>query len=303
MAIFTGTDAGEGVYGTWNPINTDDVLYGLGGNDVLNGWGGNDTLYGGSGNDSLLAHNFSGADILYGESGNDSYTIGVGDIVIETVNNGIDSIDLWYEVSGVYTIPDNVENLTVRGTASIIGNNLNNTITVVGNDNRSIDGRDGNDNLQGGGGADTLIGGSGNDYINGNNGNDVLIGGIGNDTLFGGGGTDLHVFDTASAFSSSIGTDSIGGFTVGTDKIVLDKTTFNALTSVTGSGFSVASEFARVTSDAAASSVSARIVFNSANGKLFYNQNGIDVGLGSGAQFATISSASSLSAADFVIQA
>ena len=182
MAIFTGTNADEGVYGTWNPTNTDDILYGLDGNDVLNGWGGNDTLYGGNGNDTLLAYNFSGADILYGESGNDDYKIGVGDVVIETANNGIDTIDLWYEVSGIYTIPDNVENLAVRGSASIIGNSLNNTITVVGSANRSIDGGDGNDNLQGNSGADILTGGSGNDTLNGGGGKDTLIGGLGNDT-------------------------------------------------------------------------------------------------------------------------
>jgi Ca2+-binding RTX toxin-like protein len=306
VAVYTGTNAGEGVFGTWYPgdVETPDVLYGLGGNDVLNGWGGDDILYGGDGNDGLVAYNFSGKDTLYGEAGNDYYTIGVGDIVIETANNGIDTIELWYEVSGVYTIPKNVENLLVRGSASIIGNDLDNSINVISNDSHLVDGGAGNDRLNGYGGNDILIGGQGNDTINGNKGNDVVTGGAGNDSLLNYDGSDQDVFDIGTTFSaSSIGVDSILGFTVGADKIVLDKTTFTALKSAVGNGFSIASEFARVTNDAQAYSSGALIVFNSANGKLFYNQNGTSGGLGSGGQFAAISSASSLGGTDFIIRA
>jgi Ca2+-binding RTX toxin-like protein len=304
MAVFNGTNGNDNIFANIGN-DEDDVLNGFGGDDLLQGWGGNDTLYGGSGNDNLLAYNANGADVLYGGKGDDDYIIGAGDIVIETPNNGKDDIDLWYDVSGAYTIPDNVEDLSVRGTASIIGNNLSNNIFVVGSDNRSLDGGNGNDSLAGNNGNDTLIGGRGNDRLSGLNGNDILTGGVGNDTLSNtGSGSDLDVFDTGRVFSAStIGIDSILGFTLGEDKIVLDKTTFNALTSVAGNGFSVATEFDRVTTDADASSSSAIIVFNSSDGSLFYNQNGVSDGLGTGSEFATISSASSLDVIDFVIQA
>jgi Ca2+-binding RTX toxin-like protein len=89
----------------------------------------------------------------------------------------------------------------------------------------------------------------------------------------------------------------------GTDKIVLDKTTFTALGSVIGGGFSLASEFAVVGSDAAASTADAMIVYSSETDNLFYNQNGVTTGFGSGAQFATLSGISTLSGDDFVLQA
>lgn len=70
-----------------------------------------------------------------------------------------------------------------------------------------------------------------------------------------------------------------------------------------GNGFSVASEFAVVGSDAAAETSDAFITYNSTNGNLFYNQNGAAAGFGTGAQFATILTSVALSATDFVIQA
>ncbi|MGL5943253.1 MAG: hypothetical protein ACRC2S_23390 [Waterburya sp.] len=87
------------------------------------------------------------------------------------------------------------------------------------------------------------------------------------------------------------------------DKIVLDKTTFKALTSVVGSGFNVASEFAVVTSDAAVITSKALIVYSSSTGNLFYNENGATTGLGSGDQFAVLSGIPTLSASDFILQA
>jgi hypothetical protein len=83
----------------------------------------------------------------------------------------------------------------------------------------------------------------------------------------------------------------------------LDKTTFTALGSAVGSGFNIATEFAVVSSDAAASASGALIVYSSGTGNLFYNQNDILTGLGSGGQFATLSGIPTLSANDFMLQA
>jgi Ca2+-binding RTX toxin-like protein len=66
-------------------------------------------------------------------------------------------------------------------------------------------------------------------------------------------------------------------------------------------GFSVASEFAKVASDALAATSEAFITYSSATGNLFYNQNGANAGLGSGGQFATLANLPDLTATDFCI--
>ena len=62
-----GNAAGQNLSG--GAGNTNDTLYGGGGDDTINGGGGNDNLYGGSGADALNGNN--DLDTLYGGSGND----------------------------------------------------------------------------------------------------------------------------------------------------------------------------------------------------------------------------------------
>lgn len=186
-----------------------------------------------------------------------------------------------------FTLGLNLENLTLTGSGAIngTGNGLNNIL--IGNSR--------NNTLNGGDGNDTLIGGGGND---------ILIGGAGNDVLTGGGNNDLFLYNTNTAFSSgSVGIDRITDFIRIADKIVLDKTTIAALQSLAAIGFSVGSEFAVVSSDAAAQASAAKIVYNQGTGSLFYNQNGAGAGFGTGAQFATLTSNPLLAASDFIIQA
>ena len=83
----------------------------------------------------------------------------------------------------------------------------------------------------------------------------------------------------------------------------MSKKTFTAITSNIGTGFSKATEFAVVTSDAAAATSQAFIVYNQGTGNLFYNQNGALAGFGTGAEFATLTNPPLLAATDFVIQA
>ncbi len=129
------------------------------------------------------------------------------------------------------------------------------------------------------------------------------MGDIGNDTLTGGTGSDRFLYNTDAAFiSSAVGLDRITDFIVGTDKIVLDKTTFTAITSLAGNGFSTSSEFAIVANDGAAATIGALIAYSSATGNLFYNQNKTAAGFGSGERFATLTGIPSLTAGDFVIQ-
>lgn len=92
----------------------------------------------------------------------------------------------------------------------------------------------------------------------------------------------------------------------GTDRIVLDKTTFTKLTSVAGGGLN-SSNFAVINAsddgELVAGSLADRIVFNQATGDLFYNQNGTTTGLGSGGMFANLSGVTTLSGSNFLVQA
>jgi Ca2+-binding RTX toxin-like protein len=185
----------------------DDIIYAEGGNDFVRGGAGNDRLDGGSGNDRLYGgdgddhlHGGEGNDTLYGNAGNDfldggagndtmrggagddTYIVdSTGDVVQEASGEGADTV--YASVS--FSLPGNVENLILTGTANIngTGNALGNTIT--GNrGNNVITGGVGNDTLTGGQGDDTLIGGGGNDTY-------WFAPGDGQDIIWDNGGTDL----------------------------------------------------------------------------------------------------------------
>ncbi len=190
---------------------------------------------------------------------------------------------------------DIVLNLATGGT--IAGKALSITGTI-----ENMIGGDGNDSLSGNATKNQLNGGRGDDELNGAAGNDVLTGNSGDDTLTGGAGQDQFSFVANRVFNAALGIDTLVDFVGNIDKIVLSKLTFSRLTSAVGNGFSVGREFAAVTTDAAASTNVALIVYNSSNGRLFYNENGNAAGLGTGSQFAALP-AESIAPTDFVIQA
>ncbi|MDV2998691.1 MAG: hypothetical protein N5P05_000297 [Chroococcopsis gigantea SAG 12.99] len=250
------TGAGA-INGTGNTLN--NSITGNGANNVLNGGAGNDTLVGGAGNDTYIVDS-------------------LGDVVTEAASAGIDTV----KSSISYTLTSNVENLLLTGAGAIngTGNTLNNSIT----------GNGANNVLNGGAGNDNLVGGVGNDTLGGSLGTDTLTGGVG------GINSDRFVFDTGAAFNAAtIGVDVITDFTHGIDKIVLDKTTFTALTgSLT---------FAVVSSLTQAQTSSALFTYISSLGSLFYNQNRTSAGLGTGGQFADLTNSLVISSSDFLVQA
>ena len=187
----------------------DNVLTGNSAANILSGGAGADTMIGGYGDDTYVVDN-------------------TGDVVTENAYEGFDTV----ESSVTYSLTDNIENLTLTGTAALngAGNALDNVLT----------GNSGANTLAGGMGDDTYvvdssadmvteyanegydtvissgiyalsanlenltltgtanISGTGNELDNnlvGNTGNNILDGGLGADSLSGGAGDDTYYTD------------------------------------------------------------------------------------------------------------
>ena len=137
----------------------------------------------------------------------------------------------------------------------------------------------------------------------GGNGRDRLHGGSGDDVLSGGASIDRFIFNTNKEFNpEDLGRDEITDFVSGQDFILLDKRTFTALISDSGTGFSIDTEFETVTRNQDARTANAFIVYNTENGNLFYNPNGSEPGFGGGGRFARLLNTVSLSEDDFLLR-
>ena len=241
---------------------------------------GHDLLIGGKDRDSMKSG--SGNDTLYGEGGDDHMTSSTGD---DSLHGG-DGLDIMYAGDGSDTI------FGQNGRDYMFG----------GNERDRLYGGTGRDFLYGDEGNDVLFGEEGNDVLFGGEGDDALISNNGNDALTGGKGNDVFVYNTNAAFNrNTIGTDTISDFGDGNDKIYLDKTTFKALSSIPGFGFSKANEFAVVSQDSLVDRSAAKIIFSRGTGNLFYNENASNPGLGSGGHFATLYDVNSLTGWHFKI--
>ncbi|MBN9788753.1 hypothetical protein DMP17_09110 [Pseudonocardia sp. TMWB2A] len=153
------------------------TLNGMGGNDTLRGQAGIDILNGGDGDDYLDGG--AGADHMTGGDGDDVMIVDNAGDVAEG-GAGIDRV----ESTISYTLGNDVENLTLLGSAGLTGagNALDNHI--IGNSgNNYLSGGAGNDILDGGLGADRMIGGDGDDVFIVDNAGDVALGGVGIDRV------------------------------------------------------------------------------------------------------------------------
>ncbi|MBD2690670.1 beta strand repeat-containing protein [Anabaena catenula] len=270
-ATTTITDTLVASVTTTLPTNVENLT--LTGTTAINGTGnaGDNVFKGNSANNTLT-----------GLNGNDTYsfvanTVLGTDKIVETATGGIDTIDF----SGT-TTSVNV-NLGVI-TSQTVNSNLK-LILSANNVIENATGGTGNDRLTGNALDNLLIGGEGNDQLQGLAGNDILWGGLGDDLLNGGLGNDQYRFQGNGVFSTSLGVDYITQFDAGQDKIVLSKTTFNAVTNSVGQALT---NFAVVTDDALVNANAARIVYSQSSGSLFYNQDGNVLGAATVFEFARL---------------
>ena len=160
-----------------------------------------------------------------------------------------------------YTLTDNVEELTLLGTADLEG---------TGNATANI--------IKGNGGNNLLDGGAGDDSLNG---------GAGKDQLIGGAGADGYYFDVLDGTR-----DRIKDMDVADDTIYLDRTVF---TGFGADGTIDADAFHLGTTAADAED---RILYDSVTGNVFYDADGD--GAGAAVLFAQVNPGTGLSELDFV---
>ena len=213
----------------------------------------------------------AGADLLSGGKGDDTYVVDNElDAVGESVGNGVDTV-----LSSVtFTLPDQVENLTLTGTAPVNATGNNQSNNLVGNA--------GANTLSGGLGTDALVGGAGNDSLNGGADNDTLSGGLGNDVLTGGTGGDRFVFD--SILSATTNVELVSDFVLGEDELQLSKSVFSTLG--TANTDLDALQFRAGAGFTAGATTAHRIIYDTDTGSLFYDRDGS--GAAASVKFATL---------------
>ncbi|MFH0784535.1 MAG: calcium-binding protein, partial [Pseudomonadota bacterium] len=236
----------------------------LTGSEAIDGLGNSlANLLTGNGGANLL-NGGTGADTLLGGAGDDRYIVdNTLDVVTESASQGLDTV----EALVTFTLGANVENLKLTGTAAIngTGNSLANLLT-------------------GNSAANTLLGGSGNDTLNGQAGSDILTGGSGNDTF---------VFNTA--LNAATNKDSISDFTLGQDKIELQRSIFTSLPVES----TLLSQYFNASVSGAAADDNDYILYNTTSGALLYDADGN--GQGVAIEFATLTNKPAITAGDFLI--
>lgn len=171
------------------------------------------SLFGGNGNDLFSIRGIGSS--AFGEAGNDVWQFDADD-VNGTFDGGLgnDSQNFAAASGGTgpttFSLGANVEVGIAGSGQTMIGNDLDNGLSVSGLGPATLLGGAGNDSITGSPGNDSIDGGAGNDNIRGEDGNDTLIGGTGRDSVVGGAGIDSiftrddGVIDTLNADGTDI---------------------------------------------------------------------------------------------------
>ncbi|KJV06800.1 calcium-binding protein [Methylocucumis oryzae] len=284
----------------------------------------NNSLTGNSAANTL--NGSSGADTLIGLQGNDTYIVDNAlDVVKENLNEGSDLI----QASVTYTLPAQVENLTLTGSSAIngVGNTLNNVLTgnsgsniltgSTGDDIYTIASGDtvveaigeGIDTVQStisytltnnveklilnGTSAINATGNGLDNTLTGNSAANSLAGGLGNDVLTGGSGADHFIFNTA--LNATTNKDVIMDFNVVDDTIRLENA---IMTKLATTGTLAAGRFVANTG-AVALDADDYVLYDTSNGNLFFDADGNGVGLK--IAVAVLTGIPALTSADFVV--
>lgn len=272
---------------------------------------------------------------MAGLAGNDTYIVNhSGDVVIEAAAQGTDTI-----MSSVsYSLPNNVENLTLTGSGNIngTGNSLANVLS--GNSgNNTLDGGAGADRMAGGAGNDTYrvdnvgdvvaelngqgtdtvsssvsyrlssdvenltLTGSGNVTGTGNSLANVLVGNAGNNTLNGGSGSDMLTGSGGSdsfVFNKALGPANVD--TITDFNVVGDTIVLDhaIFSTIAGTGTLSAAQFTANASGMAKDG-SDHIIYETDTGKLLYDSNGN--ASGGMTQFGQLDAGLALTHSDFFI--
>ncbi|WP_345852700.1 calcium-binding protein [Shewanella algae] len=216
-------------------IESNDVLFGEGGDDTLEGGEGNDILYGGTGNDKVLGGRGNdqliggkGNDLLDGDVGYNKYIFSKGDgqdtigasryrsssdeLVFTSEINPTDVVFAREGIDLVFRFIDTDDQITIRGHFETSGGwgsfvqatFANGVVWTSEYINSSLlQGTEGDDNIVGYVGDDVISGQEGNDIIEGQEGHDTISGGSGDDILKGQGGDDR--------LDGGIGNDTLDG--------------------------------------------------------------------------------------------
>jgi serralysin len=319
---------------TLNGTSKSNLIFGNGGDDTVDGKGGNDNLLGGDGKDTIEGG--AGTDLLEGGNHDDTFRIYAGQVASGEVydgGTGIDTLGLGHSAAAGSTYSIDLRPVTLRSIDAITlfdpGFNLSTavllnaaqiggtalaatgTVTGVSFDDVAdrfevtmgtkssvslaklnfVDFTGSKDRIVvlGDTTAETITGSKLADSINSGGGNDVLNGGLGRDTLNGGTGADKFVFKSALVVGNI---DVVPNFTPGSDLIQLDDAIFQGI----GSALSTA-EFYKAAGAIAAHDSTDRIIYNTTNGRLYLDIDGIN-GVAA-VYFATLSGKPAIGAGDF----